>query len=233
MGSSHMTTGTLLQAGPTAVAVARETGRWRSLTLGAVLAGAVMAMPAEAPADNKVCYWNAEGLPYSKAPPPDAGEALFPGGPMQALFAIHMEAPQLVFKAACGIIEDADLARPREVYRRWLGCSPDSSMAEMIEGLESGGVFVSESMSFLEYASGKYAAEFAEHCPLLKGIDPICFRASGAFPKDVERYPQCVEAWPKIETFTEFVLEIREHEKAVANELSRQDRALIESAEVK
>jgi hypothetical protein len=201
------------------------------LFFGAILGGALMAISAEASADNKVCYWNAEGMPYSKAPPPDAGEPLFSGGPLQALDAMHMEAPQLMYKAASGSIEDADLVRPREVYRRW-GCSTDSSMGQMIEGLASGGVFLSQGMSFLEYATDKYVDEFAEHCPLLKGVDPICFRVSGTFPKDAERYPQCVESWPKIRTFGEFFAEIIEREKAVANELSRQDRAHIESAGV-
>lgn len=203
----------------------------QKLMLGAILAGALMALSAEASADNKVCYWNAEGLPYSKAPPPDAGEPLFSGGPIQALGAMHMEAPQLMIKSACGLIEDADLVRPREVYQSW-GCSPDSSMAQMIEGLASGGVFVSELMSFLEYAFGKYAEEFAEHCALLKGVDPICYRASENFPKDVERYPQCVENWPRIRAFADFFTEINKRESAAASELSEKDRSLIESAGV-
>jgi hypothetical protein len=201
------------------------------LFLGAILTGALIAMSAEASADNKVCYWNAEGLPYSKAPPPDAGEPLFPGGPMQALGAMLGEAPQLMFESVCGVIDDADLVKSREVYRRW-GCSPDSSMGQMIEGLASGGVFVSPAMSFLEHASDKYKEEFAEHCALLEGIDPICYRVSGGFPKDVERYPQCVEAWPKIKAFGEFYSEIKDREKAVLRELSEKDRALIESAGV-
>jgi hypothetical protein len=142
-----------------------------------------------------------------------------------------MEAPQLMIKSACGLIEDADLVRPREVYQSW-GCSPDSSMTQMIEGLASGGVFVSPAMSFLEFASEKHKEEFSEHCALLKSIDPICFRVSGGFPKDVERYPQCVETWPKIKVVGGFSRQIHECEKAADNALSRQDRAIIESAGV-
>ena len=205
------------------------------LFLGAILTGALIAISAEASADNKVCYWNAEGLPYSKAPPPDAEEALFPGGPDMALTAMHMAAPHLMLKSACGLIGDADLVRSREVYRRW-GCSPDSSMAQMIEGLTTGGVFVSGAMSSLEYAFEKYPEEFADHCALLEGIDPICYRVSGNFPKDVEkdveRYPQCVEAWPKMKVFGEFYFEIEEREKAIFHDLTLKDRALIEAAGV-
>jgi hypothetical protein len=45
------------------------------LIFGAILAGALMAISTDASADNKVCYWNADGLPYSMAPPPGAEEA--------------------------------------------------------------------------------------------------------------------------------------------------------------
>ncbi len=182
-------------------------------------------------ADNKVCYWNAEGLPYSKAPPPHAGEAPFPGGPMQALAAMDMESPQLMLKSACGSIDDADLVRPRAVYRSW-SCSTESSMAQMIEEFASGGVLVSPAMSFVEFATDKYREEFAEHCSLLKGIDPICYKGSEDSPKFVSKYPQCIDAWPKIKAFGNFILELRERELEVAGDLSQKDRALIESAEV-
>lgn len=197
--------------------------------LAVILVGTFAAVATEASADNKFCYWNAEGLPYSKEPLPNTDEAVVPGGPIQALGAMILEAPQLMFESVCGVIDDADLVKPREVYRRW-GCSADSSMGQMIEGLASGGVFVSPAMSFLEFASDKYEEEFAPHCALLAGIDPICYRISGGFPKDVERYPQCVEAWPKIKAFGEFYSEIKGRERAVLRELSQKDQSLIESA---
>jgi hypothetical protein len=194
-----------------------------------ILACGALALPGASLADNKFCYWNADGLPYSKAPPPDAEEPPVSGGPILALFVMHMEAPHLALKSACGLIEDADLARPREVYRMW-GCSDESSMAQMIEGLAHGGVFVSTGMSFLDYAREKHGAEFAENCRLLKDIDPICFRLVDALPKDAEQNPQCVDAWPRIKMFGKFLSEIGERDKALASDLSQKDRALIESA---
>jgi hypothetical protein len=200
---------------------------------GAILTGALMAMSAEASADNKVCYWNAEGLPYSMAPPPDAEEALFPGGPMQAIQAIVNASPQLIYQQACGLIGEADLAKPREIYLRW-GCSPDSSVGQMVEGLASGGILVSPVMSFIEYAADKYKKEFAEQCPLLKGIEPICYlvSAESPSPKDMEKYPHCVGLWRKIESFENFFTEIVKRDEAIFSELSEKDRALIESAGV-
>ena len=203
------------------------------LFLGTFLAGALIAISAEASADNKVCYWNAEGLPYSKAPPPDADEALFPGGPMQAILAIIYASPQLISKQACGPIEGAHLVKSREIYRRW-GCPPDSSMGQMVEGLASGGVFIWQGMSFLEYAANKYEEEFAEQCPLFEGIDPICYLVSGSspHPKDMERYPQCAGTWPRIKAIEEFFTEILKRDKTVRIELFEKDRALIEAAGV-
>ena len=190
------------------------------LFLGAILAGALIAVSVEASADNKVCYWNSEGLPYSKAPPPDAGEPLFPGGPMQAILVIVNASPKLIYKQACGPIEKAHLVKSREIYRRW-GCPPDSSMGQRVEGLASGGILVLEGMSFLEHISDNYEEEFAKQCPLLAGIEPICYLVTGDSPnpRDVERYPQCVETWPRISAFADFFTEIMKRDRAVRIEL--------------
>lgn len=203
------------------------------LMFGGIFATALIALSTEASADNKVCYWNAEGLPYSKAPPPDAGESLFPGGPMQAIRTLLNASPQLIYKQACGLVAETDLDKPREIYRRW-GCPPDSSVGQMIEGLASGGVLVSPAMSSVEYLTSKYADEFNEHCKLLEGIDPICYLVSGNSPNpnDMEKYPQCDNVWLRIVAFEAFWAGIGKRESAAINEFLEDDQALIESADV-
>lgn len=175
------------------------------LFLRTILIGGALALPGASLADNKFCYWNAEGLPYSKVPPPGTGEALFPGGPMQAVQVIINASPQLIYKQACGLIGQDDLVKPGEIYLRW-GCSPDSSMGRMVEELASGGALVSPVMSFVEFATNEYKDDFAEQCALLVGIEPICYLVSAEHPtqKDAERYPHCAGLWRRINAFGEF-----------------------------
>ena len=200
----------------------------RAIVLG-LLTSVLVTLPVEGNADNKVCYWSAEGLEYSMTTPRDAGEALFSGGPTQAVYAIINASPHLIYKHACGTVTEADLGKPRALYRRW-GCSPDSSVGQMVDGLGSGGKLIWEQMSYVDYAVEEFADEFAVKCPLLDEIDPICFVLATPFPKDVEQHPECVEAWPRIRAFEIFFSEIMRRDSSVRISLNKKDRALLRSA---
>lgn len=211
---------------------------WTAFLLGALL---LTASPAAG--GNKSCYWNAPGLPYSQEPPPGTAEATRSGNPLTVTHALLLNAPHLLWKYACLVIDEKDLAIPREVYRRW-GCTATSSLGRMIEGLADGGVYVSEIMRAYPYAVDENRDEFIDFCAFVDAVDPECFRnqlIEGA-PDDArineindrlaQELPHCVEKWPKMKSYEESLLDryFLKSDRFLA--MTRHDRALLESAAV-
>lgn len=212
---------------------------WTAFLLGALL---LTALPASG--GNKSCYWNAPGLPYSQKPPPGTGEATDSGGPLAVTHGMLLAAPHLLWKYACLVIDEKDLAIPREIYRRW-GCTATSSLGRMIEGLADGGVYVSEIMRSYPYGVDENREEFKEFCTFVDAVDPECFRNQPieTGPNDKQRieamnariakkFPQCVEKWPEMKSYGKWLMERDFFNSEKLRAMARRDRALLESAAV-
>ena len=154
-----------------------------------------------------------------------------------------MNAPHLAWKSACGVIDEEDLAGPPKIYQRW-GCSPTSSLGQMVEGLANGGVFVSGLMNSLPHGVDQDRTFFDEFCAFIDDVDPGCFRErqwkcdpdnakkQKHNRKFAERLPQCVDKWPVLKSYEERMRDSDVFKSDVGREMVRRDRALLESAAV-
>ena len=211
----------------------------------AVVIALVFVTPARS--EPSGCYWNAAGLPYSVAARPfvdvpPAFRRKIGGTPEIVTVAFFMSAPDLAFKSACGVIDDQDMANARRIYLRW-GCSPESSLGQMIEGLSEGGVFVWELMTALPIYFEAHRQELAEFCAFIDSVPPKCFRGRPIDgDEDDERIkelnakqarlkPECVDKWPRFRLFKDAANEILSLDPPLSA-LVQRDRALLESAGV-
>lgn len=213
----------------------------------AVVIAVVFVSPARSEPNG--CYWNAAGLPYSVAAPPfvDVPPGFrrnISGTPEVVTVAFIMSAPDLAFKSACGVLDDQDMANARRIYRRW-GCSPESSLGQMVEGLPTGETFVWELMTALPVYFEAHRQELADFCAFIDSVPPQCFRGTPIEgdenderikelnAKQARLKPECVDKWPRFKEFEDVVHELLSMSlDPPLREVVRRDRALLESAGV-
>ncbi|MEM8790477.1 MAG: hypothetical protein AAGE80_02575 [Pseudomonadota bacterium] len=198
---------------------------------------------SQAQAGHLGCYWNAEGLPYSMEPPegtaPNPNPSSTSNGPISSplnyTFAMHMNNPHLILKHGCGIVDERDIVPARELYEGW-GCTAQSSLGRMIEGLPRGGAYVSEASTALKHFIDLYRNDLFEYCAITVAADPICFRIRPIVGNDAEiaeinkrqerEHPECLAYWELLEQ--QWYVDKRFNTKAKANQIVTSDGLLVE-----
>ena len=172
----------------------------------AVFLACLAAVPAGA-AETTACYWDAPGLPYAAAPPEGTPAPDPAVTPLDVTFGFAASFPDLPLKAACGVATADDIVVARRKYRH-MGCTPESPLGRMIEGLAEGGPFLSEISPFLDWAMATHPDRMAPICRAVTGVEYLCLRtlpeargplyadAAAAFPHCAGFYDTAVDLRP-------------------------------------
>ncbi|MEM1275678.1 MAG: hypothetical protein AAGH74_04065 [Pseudomonadota bacterium] len=182
-----------------------------------------------ASAEPRQCYWNVDGLPYSMETPSNATEDEQSLTLVAMLYVMFANSPELVVKSACQDVVETDLEQAREIYRHW-GCSRESSIGRMIEGLPTGGVFISSWMTAYQQLYENNPVFSGELCQLVKETDSVCFRTELTGVEDFDKelhakYPNCALWWSR-----PFAAKFKTLITPEIKEMRARDRALIDAA---